>query len=220
MKYIKFLLIGLVFISCNQNNPTTVTEEEQIEILQEDEVSKDEVEVRDLIRQVLKWADSKDRVSLLPALADEEDEIYIGFDMNEHKKNLDKLKKTNFFAAEFIENYNQIILTLDKKIQNKELEEWFVDDLPPFNFMNNANPWCLCQDVPYDEPNPWDFVEINIIRLNNENGDLEWKWGGLDINTDQSWKRFKYKFRVTKENNKWKISYMEGFNFKNAIEAW
>jgi hypothetical protein len=136
--------------------------------------------------------------------------------MNQHKANLDKLKETGFFATEFIENYNQIILTLDKKLRNKEYGEWIVNDLPPFIFANDVNAWTLCQDVPYDNPSPWDFVEIIVISLNSENGELKWKWGNLKAGTHPSWREFDYKFKVTKENNKWKISYLDGFEFKES----
>jgi hypothetical protein len=138
--------------------------------------------------------------------------------MNEHKANLDKLRKTGFFATEFIEDYNQIILTLDKKLRNKEFEygEWLVHDLPPFRFANDVDPWTLCQDVPYDNPRPWDFVEIKVIDLDSEEGKIKWKWGNLKAGTHPDWGKFEYKFRVTKENNKWKISYLEGFEFEES----
>jgi len=218
MKYriIFILIIGLVIISCNQDKEPVVTEEEQTETLQKKELSKDEEEIQNLIRQVLKWGNSK--VNLWTLLADDKDSICIGLNLKEHKKNLDELKKTDFFSIEFIENYNQIILTLDKKIQNKEFGNLLVGDLPPFNFASDVNPWCLCQEEPCD-PNLWE-VDINIIRLSSESGELEYKWGKSVLNADPYWKDFRYKFKVTKENNKWKISYMEGFDFEEGIKGW
>jgi len=219
MKHTVFLIliIGLFFVSCNQNEQTSAIEEVQTENLQvNEEVSKDEIEIRDLIRKVLKWADAKENsFYILPVFTDEEDSIYVGFDMKELEGNLNVLKKTGFFAKEFIENYNQIIRTLDKKMRSKEYDEWLVGDLPTFGFSNDENAWCSCQDYPYDEgdPNAWN-VEIKIIRLNNENGDLEWTWD------KSTWADFKYKFKVVKENNKWKISYMEGFNFEEGVKWW
>ena len=219
MKYIKFLIIGLIFISCNQSSQkidqTIAIEEEQIESLQDEEVSKDEEEKRNLIRQVLKWGDSKGAY-LWTMLADENDSICIGLDMKEHKKYLDKLKETDFFATEFIENYNKIILTLDKKIRNNEFGKMLIDDIPSFNFASDASPWCLWQEILDNDTNIWE-VEIKIIRLNSENGELEYTWGDWK---DPWWKDFKYKFNVTKENNKWKISYMEGFDFEESVKGW
>jgi hypothetical protein len=130
-----------------------------------------------------------------------------------------KWKKPDYFACEFIENYNQIILTLDKKIRNNEFEQWFVGYLPNFTFANGAAPWCLCQDVPYDEPSPWDHVEIEIINFNDGKAAGIWKWGSLKPHTlHSSWEEFSYKFRAIKENNKWKIAYMQGFDFEESIQ--
>jgi len=216
MKYfiIGLLLSGLAismgFTLYNNNNETV----QKLSNISTSRVnSNDKDEIQDLIRQVLNWRDSKNSIDILPALNDSTDKIYIGFDLNIHKANLNKLCATGFFSAEFIENYNQIILTLDKKIKNKEFNDWLVGELPSFSFANDVDPWCLCQDVPYDKPNPWDLVEVEIINLDNEKGDLTWTWGKSDWS-----KNFKYKFRVSKENGKWKIDYLHGFDFKESIK--
>ena len=39
--------------------------------------------------------------------------------------------------------------------------------------------------------------------------------GGVDL--DSSWKNFSYRFRAAKENGKWKIAYMGGFDFEKGI---
>ncbi|MFC5283514.1 hypothetical protein [Pedobacter alpinus] len=70
------------------------------------------------------------------------------------------------------------------------------------------------QDVPYDNPNPYNFIEIDIV--NNENGEVTWKWGKLEPNMDASWKEFSYKCRVKKENDLWRISYLQGFDFEES----
>jgi len=178
----------------------------------------DQEEIQNLIRQTLKWADSKDVFDILPMLTDSKDSIYIGFDLNKHESNLDKLRTTDFFANEFIENYNQIILTLDKKLRNHEFDEWLVGYLPTFRFANDRNPWCACQDIPYDSPSPWGYVEIEIIEQNNDKAQLIWKWGKLDSNMDSGWKNFLYKFKVVKENGKWKIAYLQEFDFDESIK--
>ena len=168
-----------------------------------------ELEIQDLMRQTLNWANSKDVIRILPILTDSRDSIYIGFDLNKHESNLNILRATGFFANEFIENYNQIILTLDKKLRNHEYVEWLVGDLPTFRFANGINVWCNCQDVPYDEPNPWDNIEVTIINLNNDNAEAIWKYGGI-------YSDIKYNFRVVKENGKWKIAYLEEFDFEES----
>jgi hypothetical protein len=214
MKQIKrtTLILGLLLLGCNQaETQTTSTIREKAPGL-----TVDKEQIQNLIRQVLNWAESKNSIDLLPTLSDSKDKIYVSFNLEKHRENLEKLKKTNFFSAEFIDNYNKIILTLDKGLKNGEYKQWLVGDLPSFAFANDVNPWCLCQDVPFDKPNPWDFIEVSIVKLDNEKGDAVWKWGKLELNTDPGWKDFSYKFRVVKENNRWKIAYLTGFDFKES----
>lgn len=205
------LTFGLTFISCDQTKADKETVNSQVTV-----DLNDKEEIQNLIRQVLNWSESKNSIDLLPVLTDSKDSSCIGFDFDKHKLNLEKLKETNLFAQEFIDNYNQIIQTLDKKIKNKEFDKWYTYELPTFIFANDVNPWCLCQDVPYDKPSPWDFIEVNIIKLDSNKADVEWKWGKLESNTDPGWKEFIYRFSVVKENDKWKIAYLQGFDFKES----
>lgn len=208
-------MIELTLSSLNKNNILKTTEQrvENLEILDK---SKEKDKIQTLIRKALSWADSENGIDLLPVVISQNnnnDSIFI-IDLDQHKLNLDKLKSIVFFATEFIENYNQIILTLDKKFRDKELE-WLVGDLPPFG--QNASPWCHCQDTPYE--NSWDFIEIEIINLDGNQGELIWKWGDVELNESSSWNT-PYKFRVVKENDKWKISYMEGFDFSKFTQIY
>lgn len=171
---------------------------------------QDKNEIQALIRQMLIWADSKSSIDLLPILS--KDSICIGFNFDKLNQNLEELRKTGFFAEEFIDNYDQIIQTLDKKIKNKEFEKWNVYELPSFNFDNDVSPWCSCQDNY-----PWGDVEVEVINLSKDKGELKWNWGKLDSTVDPSWKQFSYKFEVAKVNDKWKISYLEGFDYKESI---
>lgn len=209
MKHIKLttLIFGLLLFGCNQADTKTTS----VIVEKTSTSADDKKQIHNLIREVLNWADSKNSIALLPVLSDNKDSVYIGFDLDKHKQNLDKLKQTNFFAIEFIENYNQIILTLDKGLRNGNYDQWLVGDLPTFIFSNDHRPWCNCQD--FDD---WNKVEIRIIELTDNEGELEWTWGNLSADTHSSWKEFAYKFRVVEENGKWKIAYLTGFDFKES----
>ncbi len=200
------LVPSVKYLTNKKVSTKTETETEQ----KEGRKGKDKEEIKRLICQVLKWANFEGIIGLYSPLEDNAENVYTGFDLEKHKQIIEELKATHFFAAEFIENINEIYLTLDEKLKNGELE-WFVGELAPFG--NGANPWCNCQDVPYDNPNPWDLIEIEIIDLGAKEGELYWKWGNLEETTDPGWKKFRYRFRVVKENMKWKISYLEGFDF-------
>ena len=167
----------------------------------------DKEEVQILIRQVLIWADSEDRIDLLPAVTNKNNSVYIVLDRDKHKRNLAKLQATDFFTTEFIENYNHIIVTLDKRVRNGEFGKWLVGDMPPFSFANYVSPWCQCQDY-----RDWNTVEVRMETADKEKGEYEWYWGNIGSDAHPGWKEFKYKFRVAKVGNKWKISYLEGFD--------
>lgn len=216
MKSLWCFIIGFSFLfSCGSNNPAAIIEQAEH---QQQDTSKDKQDIQNLIRQTLVWANSTNGIELLPVLKDSNDSIYIGLDINKHKDNIEALRKTGFFAEEFIKNYNQIILTLDRKLRNNEFEQWLVGDLQTFRFANDIDPWCSCQDIPYDEPSPWENVAIEIINLNQNKAELSWKWGRLDLNSDKSVKEFSYKYSVIKEDNKWKIAYLQEFDFENAVK--
>jgi hypothetical protein len=207
-------------MACNQKNEQKENEKSQLENEKITENSKDKEEIQTLIRQVLNWANSKNSVDYSPILTDEKDSICIGIDLEKSKIALKKFKETGFFANEFIENLNQINITLDKKIRNNEFDTWEIGMLPTFG-ITDVNAWCKCQDYPYDNPKPWDLVEVSIFKLDNEKGEMFWNWGS---NGDPNWKKSEwskdpnYKFRVVKEGGRWKISYLELFDYEQSIK--
>ena len=209
------MFLCLTFLSCNQNKAANSNEKQaEIDLISVGKQA-DKEEIQNLIQQVLIWADSENAIELLPMQTDNKGANYIGIDLDKHTHNLKTLKATDFFATEFIENYNQLILTLDKGLKSGEYDKWAVGDLPPFTFANGINPWTESQDVPYDNPSPWNFIEIEELDMDKNNGEFNWKWGDLDSSVDSSWKKFRYYFKVNKENDKWRISYLNGFDLNN-----
>ncbi|MDR1516724.1 MAG: hypothetical protein LBS52_01265 [Dysgonamonadaceae bacterium] len=176
---------------------------------------KDKEEIQNLIRQMLNWASSEEVIKILPMLADD-NKVVTGFDLDWHKANLDTLRATGFFAEEFIENYNQIILTLDKMVKNNDFGTFYINEIPPFRFASDYSPWCACQDVPYDNPNPRDYVEVKIIEIQNDKANISWTWGSPDPDKYPVWENFAYHFNTTKEGGKWKISCLQHFDFKES----
>lgn len=206
------LILGFLFFGCNQASKKTIaaTKEKLLNSKNDDE------RIQNLIRKTLNWAVSTKSIALLPTITDSKDSIHIRLDLDKHKHNLEKLKNTGFFATEFIENYNQIILTLDKGLKNGKYEPWLVGDLQTFIFANDVDPWTMSQDVPYDKPNPFDFIKVRVI--NAKKGEAIWKWGNLKRNTGKEWEDFTYKFKVVKEHNVWKISYLQGFDLEESTK--
>ncbi|HLO59893.1 MAG TPA: hypothetical protein VK179_14190 [Bacteroidales bacterium] len=194
MRYFKIIILGFVLFSCNNQNPS----------------KKDEAQIKNLIIQVLEWGDSKNSIGLLPVVTDSKDSVYIGFDLAAHRKNLELLKQTNFFTDEFIENYNQIILTLDKGLRNGEYDTWLVGDLPTFIFANDYSPWWNGQETFTLEQGT-----IELISSDKNSCEYYFKCGNKE-NECEGMENYKMRFKVSKESNKWKISYLEGFEFKES----
>ena len=213
MKYIRLLslALGLILFGCNANTKSKASLKPDAETANLHDSQKDKSEIQHLIREVLKWADSKNTIDLLPMIS--QDSIYVGFDLDKLHQNIEKLKKSGFFADEFIDNYDQIIRTLDGKIKDGKFAKWNTGELPTFSFANDVSPWCLCQDNL-----SWDNIEVEIVNLNDDKGELKWSWGKLDAKVDPSWKAFSYKFRVVKVNGKWEISYLQGFDYNESIK--
>lgn len=205
MKYLTLatLTLGLLLLfGCNQagNKANAETEE-------------DTAQIQKLIRDVLAWSDSKNTIDLLPLTFDSKDSSCNGFDLDKLKTNLDQLRSTAYFAEEFVQNYSQIIQTLDKKTKNNEFGKWYPGEMPPFTFASDVNPWCECQDNM-----DWNVVEVKSTSLTADKGELNWFWGSPSNGADKSAAEFKSPFSVVKEDGKWKISYMHGFDFKESTK--
>ncbi|MGL4631849.1 MAG: hypothetical protein ACRCVT_11670 [Leadbetterella sp.] len=194
MKRIKLttLIFGLLLFGCKQADDKTASLSGEKALNSAD----DKEQIQNLIRKVYEWHEGQNP-SNNDMITDRIDSIYIGFNIDQLKLDVEELKATNFFSTGFIDNYYRIYTTLNEKLRNKEIE-WLVGDLPPFG--NDANPWCNCQDNP---DNYWQTMTVDKIAFNSNVATFTWTWGD----------NFHYKASAIKLNGSWKISYLEGFNF-------
>lgn len=193
MRYINLiiLLITLIGFSCGQTGTKAET------------ATDDKTQIKNLVIRVLKWHDKNGVLNGFEPIFNPNDSLAIGMDLKVLQNELDNFTKTKLFDKEFVENYSKIVKTIDKKIRNKEIS--FMDgDMPPYA---GADPWCNCQDIPYD--NPWDKIDVKFISIDKDNAELTWTWGASDWSKD-----FDYKVKVKKTEGTWKISYLQGFDIK------
>jgi hypothetical protein len=224
MTCLRFAFAALIIclLGCNETSKPKATETQVKAILKVNtpattDTTKDKQEIQKLIRNLLIWAeDGKGVPDLLPFVINRQDSTVTGFDLSKLKGVDDSLKNTGFFSKEFINNYNQIIQVLDRRMKDKKITPFSTGEIPPFGFHTDADPWCDCQDVPYDHPNAYSLVDVHIIELNNESGKMYWTWGSLPKDVSPDWRTVTYKFNVIKEEGKWKISYLQGFDIKRA----
>jgi len=196
-----FLGIGLFVFCCNQitkdTTPANATNTSGI--------TDDKEELQKLMRQLYQWYETDGFKSEFEPIADSLNYQYIGLDYKLHNERLNELTLIDFFTEEFLGNYHKIALTIDEKLKKNE-EEWLVGNLPPFG--NDASPWCNCQDSP---ENYWETITIDEIVFTNNIATFVWTWGKWGSED------FKYHVEAVKENDIWKIQYMEGFDYDKFI---
>src|SRR6185437_257206 len=170
----RFAFVALIVctLACKENSKLKATQAQvkatvKVNATVTPDTAKDKQEIQKLIRNLLLWAeDHKGVPDLLPFVINRQDSTVTGFDLNKLKGVDDSLKTTGFFSNEFINNYNEIIRVLYRKMKDKEIAPFSTGDIPPFGFDSDADPWCNCQEVPYDNPNAYGLVDVHIIELN------------------------------------------------------
>lgn len=199
MKHCILILVisGLLLSGCHQaenqkasaTNPTSAM------------ISDSKKDLQQLVRQMYEWHETNSSQNDFEPIADAQDSSYVGIDLTKHKARVAELQKTGFFSTQFLDNYNQIGLAIDKGLKSKKLE-WLVGDLPPFG--NDANPWCNCQDNP---ENYWQTMTLDKLTSDATTATFIWTWGN----------DFQYRVQAIKEKGKWKTSYLQGFDFNEFI---
>ena len=157
-------------------------------------------QINTLVRQLYQWHHTQGRVTDFPLLDDEEK--YTGLNQPAFANRLQQLRDTNLFSTGFINNYAQIGQEIDRRLITGKMDYW-VGDMPPYG--NDADPWTNAQDIPSETY--WQTLRIRNLIIQNNQGSLSWLW-------PQSFGEQDYLIGVVKENNRWRINYMQGFDFK------
>lgn len=213
------LLSSCFLMACSapNSNKTTDTESQKDESTENStavEKEKDIAEIEKLVRNAYVWLNNGNPLRL-GMIADETESKYIGYQLSDLTNASSKLKKTDYFTEKFIGDFNRIHTLIHKGLGNGNLV-WETESMPEFG--TGADPWCNCQDVPFDEPNPWSLLDIETIKLSANEGEFNWKWGNLEPNAGSGWNSFRYHFTVKKVGDKWKIDSLEGIDAKYMAE--
>lgn len=166
-------------------------------------IKNDSIALVELTKKLLKWAEKDSEGDFNPLKNKSTDSIYSEIDIPLHKKRLKELKNTNLFSKDFIANYDKIALKINSEFKNGTLK-WNVGELPPFGF--GASPWCSCQDFPDDFLNK---TRIKYLEINNNTANYDWGFGTDDL----------YSIKAVKENDVWKISYLQGFDYNGYVSS-
>ncbi len=193
-----YLLIGLfsslILQSCTQstseNSEQTNQDSNQIS-------TQDSTELTKLVRQTYTWANTTEqKPDFEPTQTNPTDTVYSGLDLEKQKARIEQLEKSGFFTKEFIENYTKVANQMNEKIKSGS-DIWLVGDMSPF--ANDADVWCNCQDILEKY---WEKMTLSKFEKQGEERAF--------VSTLEE--GFTYKMRAKKENNVWKISYLEGFD--------
>ena len=152
-----------------------------------------------LLSNLYYWVEYKKSLnSFFPSETSIKDSSYLALDQTSIVNDLKIIEKTGFFSEEFLINYSQLMDTINKGLKNGTLT-WGMGEMPSFE--DGANEWCNCQDNP---DNYLNLLTLKHLKIKKDFASFYWTWGG----------NFKYHVKAKKENNSWKITYLEGFDLK------
>ncbi|MBR4621681.1 MAG: hypothetical protein IKO46_11955 [Salinivirgaceae bacterium] len=181
----KRLLIAIVILFINSITISAQPQKEMISKLMEN-------------RRI--WCDTSN-IDILPATM--EKGLYVGLDTDMVNNNISKIRKSNLFSEDFVNNYKVLIDSINGRLLEGYYDKWYVGELPPFRFANDHDPWCNCQG---------DNNQYTIEFVGISNNCKEFRY----------YQKYDYDFgfevRVVFQDGDWKISYLEGFDFENGIK--
>ena len=163
----------------------------------------DKPKIEKLVKDMYNWADSPRNVGTYNYIV--KDSIVVGFDRIGYSLYLKRLYDTDFFSEEFINNMTAIINEQTRQLKTGETE-WTEGDMSPFG--GDDNPWCNCQDN-----DSYTDIKVTFDTLTADSAAIRWSWdkGAFKGTPD-------YNIRLKKEGGKWKITWMEGWDYiKNTV---
>lgn len=164
--------------------------------------ASDKQQIETLIRKTYEWIETKKTQSDFDVIENKKGDKYVALNTKTHNKIVAELKNSNFFAQQFIDNYNKIGLKIGENLKTNKIK-YFVGELPPYG--NDSNPWCDCQDNPESY---WKTLKVNDLKIQNNKATFYWTW--------TEWKDSpKYKVTAVKENGIWKIAALDGFDYNS-----
>ncbi|WP_316632909.1 hypothetical protein [uncultured Flavobacterium sp.] len=199
MKFFKFFLLS--FISISLLSFRSINTKPLNNVNTSIYFTSDKQQLETLMRKAYEWIETKKTQNDFDVIANKKGDKYVGLNLKAHNKIVEELKKSNFFAQQFIDNYNKIGLKIGDNLKTNKME-YFVGELPPYG--NDSDPWCDCQDNPEVF---WKTMQVNNLKVENNKATFYWTW--------TEWKETpKYKVTAVKENGIWKIAYLNGFDSK------
>jgi hypothetical protein len=165
----------------------------------------DSVKITALVRSLYKWHETAPRPDgFVPLKKNPVFTLNTSMDLAANNKAIKELKETGLFAEDFLNDYRNIAVRMDKELRDGS-SLWPDGELPTFN--DDVDGWCNCQDNP---DNYWEKLTITNLKINKGEADFKWTWGD----------NFFYHTKAKNMAGTWKISYLEGFDMNYYNWEW
>lgn len=191
-----FTLVITLLVSCKKETVTpkpTATKETPF--------TKDQKEIEKLVKDMYHWVgNAPDDPHGWRRFI--KDSLVVGYDQIGHSLYMMNFNKNGYFSTGFIDNMARIFNTQDKLLRNGKVK-WHVNDMSPFH--GDANPWCNCQDGGLND--------ITLHFEKTEANTATFYWYREDYE-NSGYDKLHYHMRAIKEGGKWKIDYMEGWDYE------
>ncbi len=197
LKYIlPFILILPAACSQNSTNDKPVSTDPNWQ--------KDSLEVINSLKHVYRWHDSA-ASTLIDFNVLVVDSFQTGLDLPAFEKACKALEASHLFSNTFIANYKELGGLINKKLTTADPKY-----LNEINFAyQDADPWTYFQD---DAGQYWNDFKISDFVLSSDSASLKWSLQEKHSTTG------KYLVRFSKENGKWVVSYLDGFDKKMYVQ--
>ena len=163
----------------------------------------DSVTIVNLLKDVYQWH-NQHGIKFPDFDVNANDSFQTGLNYDSFNKTFTAIKQTGYFSSGFIDNYREIADSVNNRLAtaNPKL-------LNEINFsFQDADPWTGFQD---DFPNYWNYFTITDYRLVGGSVSLKWKVKTNDWSTEG------YAVTFSKENGRWKVAYLEGFDITKIL---
>ncbi|MGQ2983466.1 hypothetical protein [Flavobacterium sp.] len=167
----------------------------------------DRQEITRLVKDMYWWVEKGNMSFGFQSVA--KDSVVVGYDRAAQSLYEKKLEKSGLFAKEFVDNTARIFNKQDELLRNGKAE-WLEGDMPPFG-NPDVNAWCGCQDTPTDD---FDKIHVVIEKTTADTAELYWNWTGFG----EDWEQEHYHIKVVREKSKWKIAWMEGWDYESNVK--
>jgi hypothetical protein len=195
------LLFCLSLTACKKDRDTQTNAPQPTPAVQIN-IADDKIAIDNLVKDMYVWNEKRHQDKDFETVV--KDSMVVGYNMENHKRFLKELRTSGFFAEEFITNIDKIAQEQHKLLSSGKIK-WSDGDLGPFD--GDVNAWCGCQDEP--AANAYRKITLHFEKIDNNAATFYWNWEGFGAD----WAAEHYNMRAVKENGKWKIAYMQGWDY-------